>query len=62
MKIIPLIQIKNLRKENEELEKQLSLVKEQLHFKNETRFDMLVEAIEMTSSTILEKITRDANH
>ena len=56
MKIDPLVQIENMRKENEELKKQHSLVKEQIHFKNETRLDMLAKDVEMASSTISEKL------
>ena len=54
-KISPLVQIENMRKENEGLKKKLSLVKEKFHLKNETRLDMLVEAIERASSNIWEK-------
>lgn len=58
MKIDALIKIKNSRKENEELKKKISLVKEQLHFKNETGLDMLVGAIEMASSSVSEKLCK----
>lgn len=58
MKIDPLIHIENMRKESEELNKQLSLVKEQLHFKNKTGLYMLEKVVEMTSSTISKEICK----